>query len=327
MLGEGGQVPAGLLRAEQPVGAVFALGWVMAELFDPRRRVSVTASLPAFDTGRQLPSAAELTADPKLVYLAAQLAEYLRWFPGLAAPLTLVTAQTNKKKQAVEAENLATAQGAEQADLRHTVAAAVVTARAPFSEVDLLASVAGLNKQRAGQGAGSGRVVTGRRGVLQALRVQGSVWRSVLIADPAVAVQPAMEAWVQAVSSIARAARLITEAFLRRFWPAAAIALVVLGALLALVISNLSGASQVWASLVTVAAVLGGLSWTLGNAVSSAFSGVGYEIWSAAKLDAAAWNITWLPALTGTAAQRTEMDRRGVAMPRLRKSLDVTPPR
>ena len=45
--------------------------------------------------------------------------------------------------------------------------------------------------------------------VLRALRVQGWVWRSVLIADPEVAVQPSMGAWVQAGSSIARAARMI----------------------------------------------------------------------------------------------------------------------
>jgi hypothetical protein len=82
----------------------------------------------------------------------------------------------------------------------------------------------------------------------------------------------------------------------------------------------------VWASLATVAAVLGGGGWSLSSGVSSAFSGVGYEIWSAAKLDAAAWNITWLPALSASAAQRAEMDRRGVAMPQVRKGLDGTPP-
>ena len=41
--------------------------------------------------------------------------------------------------------------------------------------------------------------------VLDALRVQGSVWRAVLIADPDVSMAPSMGAWVQAGSSIARA--------------------------------------------------------------------------------------------------------------------------
>jgi hypothetical protein len=419
MLGEDGRVPSAMLRAMQPAGAVFALGWVMAELFDPGRRVSVTTPVPSFDRDRQLPLVADLDADPQLVYLAAQLTEYLRWFRRLHAPLRLVTAQTNRKKRAVEAENLATAQGAEQADeARRAAAAAEVRVRPPFSEVELLAAVTGLNQaildefaddperlsayqlglalsdlvwlpsfpvpkqdfpaarpsallalfgrshlatvQTLLSGAGAqlpaGAASTVSRSldnwadwvdvnsarvkvpdadawspdagaVLQALRVQGWVWRSALIADPAVAVQPAMGAWVQAGSSIARAARMITESFLRRFWPLVVLALVVLGGLLYLVISNLSGVSQVWASLATVAAVLGGGGWGLSSGVSSAFSGVGYEIWSAAKLDAAAWQVTWLPALNATAAARSAMERRGVAMPQLRQSLDVTPPR
>jgi hypothetical protein len=88
------------------------------------------------------------------------------------------------------------------------------------------------------------------------------------------------------------------------------------------VISNLSGASQVWASLVTVAAVVGSGSWSLGSALSSAFDGVGYEIWNSAKLDAAAWNVTWLPALPASRGERVKLERRGVAMPQIRKSLD-----
>jgi hypothetical protein len=159
--------------------------------------------------------------------------------------------------------------------------------------------------------------------VLRALRVQGWVWRSVLIADPEVSVQPSTGAWVEAGSSIARAAREIGAVIVRRFWPLVLIALVALGGLLYLVISNLSGASQVWASLVTVAAVVGSGTWGLGSAVSQAFDGVGYEIWNAAKLDASAWGITWLPALSAGTVERVKLERRGVAMPQIRKSLDV----
>ena len=157
---------------------------------------------------------------------------------------------------------------------------------------------------------------------LRALRVQGWVWRSVLIADPEVAVQPSMGAWVQAGSAIARAAREIGAVIVRRFWPLVLIGLAVLGGLLYLVISTLSGASQVWASLVTVAAVVGSGSWSLGSAVSTAFDGIGYDIWNAAKTDAASWNITWLPALAATSVQRARLERRGVAMPQIRKNLD-----
>jgi hypothetical protein len=132
-----------------------------------------------------------------------------------------------------------------------------------------------------------------------------------------------MGGWVQAGSSIARAVQKISGVILRRFWPVVALGLVALGGLLYLVISNLSGASQVWASLVTVAAIVGSGTWGLGSGVSQAFGGIGYEIWSAAKLDAAAWSVTWLPALTATTAERVRMERRGVAMPQIRKSLDI----
>jgi hypothetical protein len=419
MLREGGRVPAALLRAEQPAGAVFALGWVMAELFDPRRRVSATVRQPPFDPETQLPLVTDLAADPKVVFLAAELAEYLHWFPDLGRPLRLVTAQANKKKAAVAAENLATAEAADEAQpddvVQADVATAAATAAAPFSKTGFLAAVMGLNQaildafaddperlsayqlglslsdlvwlpsiaapgheSPAGRpsglfglfarphlatvhtllsGAGSqlpsgaATVVsrsldnwadwidvnsarlkspggdewsTDAEVVLRALRVQGWVWRSVLIADPQVAVQPGMGAWVQAGSSIARAARMTSEVILRRFWPLVAIGLAALGGLLYLVISNLSGASQVWASLVTVAAVVGSGSWSLSSAVSQAFDGIGYEIWNAAKLDASAWNITWLPALTATRSERAKLGRRGVAMPQLRKNLDVS---
>jgi hypothetical protein len=159
--------------------------------------------------------------------------------------------------------------------------------------------------------------------VLSALRVQGWVWYSVLIADPDVSVSPSMGAWVQAGSSIARATAKISGVILRRFWWLVLIALAVLGGLLALVIVNLSGASQVWASLATVAAVVGASGIGVGSGVSSAFDGVGYEIWNAAKLDASAWNVTWLPAMASTAVQRVRLDNRGVAAPRIRKNLDL----
>jgi hypothetical protein len=38
-----------------PPGTIFSLGWLMAELFDPRRRVSWTVRQPPFDADVQLP--------------------------------------------------------------------------------------------------------------------------------------------------------------------------------------------------------------------------------------------------------------------------------
>ena len=416
-----------MLRAMQPAGAVFALGWAMAELFDPRRRVSVTAEAPPFNPDTQLPLVADLAADPKLVFLAAELSELLRWFPALHQPLRLVTAQTRKKRAAIAAENLATAEAAAEADntaptdntaipddVLEASAATAAVAAAAFSETQFLGAVTSLHQAildefaddqerlsayqlglalsdlvwlpaiaAPGQespdsrpsalfglfarphlatvhtllnGAGtqlpSGAATTVARSidnwatwldvnsgrikspggdvwsenadvVLSALRVQGWVWQSVLVADPEVAVQPSMGAWVEAASSLARAAGMISETILRRFWWMLVLALVTLGGLLYLVISNLSGLGEVWASLATVAAVLGSATYGVGNGVSSALSGIGYDIWSAAKLDAATWEITWLPAMTSTTVQRVQMERHGVAVPQIRKNLDL----
>ena len=102
---------------------------------------------PPFDPDVQLPLVTDLAADPKLVFLAAELTEYLHWFPHLARPLRRVTAQANKKKAAIAAENLATAEAADAAqpdDVGHaeaaTAAAAAATGAEPFSETELLAA-------------------------------------------------------------------------------------------------------------------------------------------------------------------------------------------
>ena len=94
----------------------------------------------------QLPLVADLAADPKLVYLAAELSELLRWFPALRRPLRLVTAQTNKKRAAVAAENLATAEAADEAKADDVVHAAAAPRRRRSRETEFLAAVTGLNQ-------------------------------------------------------------------------------------------------------------------------------------------------------------------------------------
>jgi hypothetical protein len=419
--------------AVPPPGTIFSLGWLMAELFDPRRRVSTTARQPPFDADVQLPQVSDLGSDPMLVFLAAELTELVWWYPKLKRPAAAVTRETNKLKAAVAAESASVGDAAAAADgtvADGTVADGGATADAAaegaeaaaksaaagmaFSAAALLTAVSELNQaildqfadtperlsayqlglalsdltwlprkpepgtqpsaasrpsalvglfsrgQLAGiktllNGAGSqlprsaatvvsqsldnwadwldvnsasftesGADAWSAKGdvVLSALRGQGWVWHSVLIADPDVSVAPSMGAWVQAGSSIARATAMISGVILRRFWWLVLIALAALGGLLALVIVNLSGASQVWASLATVAAVVGASGVSLGSGVSSAFDGVGYEIWNAAKLDASAWAVTWLPAMTSTTVERVRLNNRGVAAPHIRKNLD-----
>jgi hypothetical protein len=400
--------------AAPPPGTTFSLGWLMAELFDPRRRVSEAVRQPPFNPDVQLPQVPDLGADPKLVFLAADLAEIITWYPALATPTVAVTSETDKLKAAVAAESVSVGDTAAVDAAIAGAAAELTGGGAVFSAAAFLTAVLELNQAildefadtpewlstyqlglalsdltwlpyiaAPGQqesaaskpsalvglfsrpqlaaiktllgGAGtqlptsaaaivsqsldnwatwldvnaatltaSGADAWSAKAdvVLHALRIQGSVWYSVLIADPEVTVAPSMDAWVQAGSAIARATAMISAVILRRFWPLVLIALAALGGLLALVIMNLSGVSQVWASLATVVAVVGASGAGLGGGVSRAFDGVGYEIWAAAKLDASAWNITWLPALSVTRMQRARLSSRGVAAPQIRKNLD-----
>ena len=412
--------------AVPPPGTIFSLGWLMAELFDPRRRVSSTVRQPSFDADVQLPQVPDLGPDAKLVFLAAELTELVWWYRKLASQAAAVTGETDKLKAAVAAESVTLGEAAADADaagpadggaaMAESAAAAEATGGGTaFSAATFLAAVSELNQaildefadtperlsayqlglalsdltwlprkpEPATQGSAASRpsalvalfsrtqlaatktLLSGAGSqlppsaaaivsqsldnwadwldvnaasftesgadawsgnadvVLDALRVQGWVWYSVLIADPEVSAAPSMGAWVQAGSSIARATAKITGVVLRRFWWLVLITLAVLGGLLALVIVNLSGAGQVWASLATVAAVVGASGVGVGSGVSSAFDGVGYEIWAAAKLDASAWNVTWLPAMTSTTVERVRLNSRGVAAPKIRKNLDI----
>jgi hypothetical protein len=90
--------------AVPPSGTAFSLGWLMAELFDPRRRASETVRQPPFDSGVQLPQVPDLEPDPKLVFLAADLAEIAKWYPAMATPTAAVTRETDKLTAAVDSE-------------------------------------------------------------------------------------------------------------------------------------------------------------------------------------------------------------------------------
>lgn len=352
------------------VGSIIALGWLMAELFDARRRKSVAARQPAFNGTVQLPLVADLDDADLLSFLVTDLHDLLSPYPDVSD--ARVAAEAAKKQPGSE---IPFDQGSFDAEVRELHLA--ILDRLADDQQQLNAYQLGLALSdmcwlpaagdmdsfigmfKRGQvaavqtwlnGAGaaippSTAAIVGQSLshwadwvdvnaqrlksagvstdiVISALRVQGTVWRSVLTADPDVSLDPAMGAWVQAGAAIVRAARMLSSTIFRRFWPVVGVGLAALGGLLYLVLANLSGASQVWASLVTVAAVLGCGGAGLGTGVSRAFGGVGYEIWSAAKLEAQAWNVTWLPPMPQGTRQRARLDSRGVAVPRIRKNVE-----
>jgi hypothetical protein len=159
--------------------------------------------------------------------------------------------------------------------------------------------------------------------IVKALHIQAMAWHSVLVGDPQTSGSPALSAWIQTASSVVRAARTVTESALRRFWWLLLTIAVVIAAVLVLVIVGLHGASRVWTSLVWVGGALGGVGVSFRSAVGKAMGGAQAQVWAAARLDAAAWNVTWLPALKQGARQRRGLDRAGVAMPQMRAHLEA----
>lgn len=373
---DSGQVPPSSAPVSLPprVGSIFALGWLMAELFDSRRRVSPAERQPPFEDTVQLPLVGDLDAVHLLKFLVTDLHDLLKPYPDVSDADVL--AEAAKMPGAGDPFDQSSFDAAvatlhlgildELADAQQQLNAyqlglalsdfcwlLSVDAKAEdfvgmFKRGQVAAIQTWLNGAGTAIPPGAASVVgqslskwadwvdvnapkltapnawpSSAHVVVKALRVQGGVWHSVLTADPDVSLNPAMGAWVQAASAIGRAMRAVTISILRRFWPIAGVALAALGGLLYLVISNLSGASRAWASLVTVVGVLGSGGYGLRSSVSSAFSGIGYEVWSAAKLDAEAWNVTWLPAMPQTAVQRTRLDNRGVAAPRVRMNVDA----
>jgi hypothetical protein len=358
-------------------GSIFALGWLMAELFDSRRRASTANRQPAFSKAVQLPLVADLGPAELLNFLVTDLHDLLKPYPGVS--------DANVQAEAAKAANepgspepfdqgnfdnelsnlhlvildqLANDQqqlNAYQLGLALSDMCWLVTPEVGpdifvgmFKRSQIAAMQTWLNGAGTAIPPSSASIVgqslskwadwvdvnapkiTAPNGwtlssqvISTAMRVQGGVWHSVLTADPDVSLNPAMGAWVQAASAIARASRTVASSILRRFWPIVLGAAALLGGLLYLVISSLSGASQTWASLATVVAILGTGGYGLGSGVSRAFGGIGFEIWSAAKLDAQAWNVTWLPAVPQGTMQRTRLDNRGVAAPHIRKNVDV----
>jgi hypothetical protein len=356
-----------------PQGSMFALGWLMAELFDDRRRRNLDVRQPAFSDAVQLPLVADLDEPDQLKFLVTDLHDLLRPYPDVSDDRVQEQAGRRQPGSAepfdkgafdreVNALHLAILDrlADDQQQLNAYQLGLALSDLCWLPGPGGLDSLMGMFKQ--GQVAamqtwlnGAGTAIPPATGaivgqslshwadwidvnapklraagaatvqtttVINALRVQGAVWHSVLTADPDVSLNPEMGAWVQAGSAMARAAEMVSVIIIRKFWPVVVIALAALAGLLYLVIANLSGAGQVWASLLTVTAVVGAAGGGLFGGVSSALGGVGYDIWNAARREAQAWSVTWLPAMAETASQRAQLGRRGVAAPQIRKNIE-----
>ena len=356
-----------------PPGTAFALGWLMAELFDDSRRRILDVRQPPFSQAVQLPLVADLDEPDLLKFLVTDLHDLLRPFPEVSDGRVQEQAA---RRQPGSAESFDKAAFDREVNTLHLAildrfaddqqqlnayqlglalsdlcwlpeAAGVGSMTGMFRRDQIAAMQTWLNGAGTAIPQSTGAIVGQSLGhwadwadvnaatlraasagaaqattVISALRVQGAVWHSVLTADPDVTLNPPMGAWVQAGSAMARAVRMVTGVILRRFWPAVVIVLAALAGLLYLVIANLSGADQVWGSVVTVIAVVGAAGGGIFGGVSRALGGVGYDIWNAARREAQVWSITWLPAMAQGVSQRAKLESRGVATPNIRKNLE-----
>jgi hypothetical protein len=342
-----------------PPGTAFALGWLMAGLFDDRRRRILDVRQPPFSQAVQLPLVADLDDADLLKFLVTDLHDLLRPYhdvsdarvqaeaakrqPGSAEPFdrAVFDREVNALHLAI-LDRLADDQqqlnayqlGLALSDLCWLPGAAGVDSMTGMFRRDQIAAMqTWLNGAGTAIPQSTGAIVGQSLGHwadwidvnAQTLRAAGAGTAqatTVISADPDVSLNPAMGAWVQAGSAMVRAVRMVTGVILRRFWPVVLIAVAALAGLLYLVIANLSGAGQVWGSLVTVIAVVGAAGGGIFGGVSRALGGVGYDIWNAARREAQVWSITWLPATAQGVRQRVTLESRGVAAPNIRKNLE-----
>jgi hypothetical protein len=341
-----------------PAGAMFSLGWLMAQLFGPlqRRRGGQTTT--------HLPTVAELDTNQQMELAFLELKDLLSSCPGRSSAdietawrtsghegftaavtdlhLQLLN-QLADDPQQINAYQLGRAlsdtcwlpskeAGAEfflQEFDRHRLATLQTwLAQAGDALPALSAATVSQSLQNWQDWAdinASGvraRWATANRSVVAALRTQARDWHALLAGQTDMAGPTSLDAWVHAGQSILRTTRILMLTAFRRFWPIVVVLAAATGGLLYLAIANSSGTAKVWTSLVTVAAALGVTGGSLRAAARRAAGGIEQDIWHAASLDARAWSITWLPTLRQCPLQQYRLASRGVGIPQARNSLE-----
>jgi hypothetical protein len=164
---------------------------------------------------------------------------------------------------------------------------------------------------------------TARKSVVPALRTQASAWHALLVGESDPTGLATADAWVLAGESLVQTTRRLMGSILRRYWPVVVIVAAATGGLLYLAIDKSAGTAKVWTSLVTVAATVGVSGASLKSAASKAASGIEQDVWHTASLDARAWGITWLPPLQQSRRKRRQLAARGMAAPQVKKELEA----
>jgi hypothetical protein len=340
-----------------PVGSMFSLGWLMAQLFGPVQR------RPGSDTSAHLPTISELDVDSYMDIAFLELEKLLGPLPDLS------DADIKAAWNAADHEGFTAAVKALHMKILHELVddhaqlSAYQLGRAlsdtcwrpdetagadfvlrEFGRQRLAALQTWLAEAGGALPPQSAATVsrslqnwqnwvdinasqltdawaTAHRSVVPALRTQASSWHALLAGETDLSGQTNVDAWVQAGQSMLRTTRLLMLTIIRRFWPVVLVIAVATGGLLYLATANSSGTAKVWTSLVTVAAALGVSGVSLRAAALKAVGGIEQDIRDAAALDARAWGVTWLPTLPQSRLQQYRLASRGVAAPQVKKGL------
>lgn len=350
---------AGSQAQTAPVGSVFSLGWMMAQLFGPlqrRRGSEITAHLP---------TVSELDADQRMELAFLELKGLLSPYPGLSSAdiqtawkspghdgftaavralhLKLLAQLVNDPPQ-LNAYQLGRAlsdtcwlpneQVGPEFFLREfsrhrlaTLQTWLAQAAGTLPALSAATVSKSLQSWQDWADINAAEIQTGwgtvHQPVVAALRTQARAWHAIL-AGQADSTSPAsLDAWAHAGQSILRTTRILMVATLRRFWPIAAALAAITTGLLVLAIANSSGTARVWTSLVTVAAALGVTGGSVRAAAKRAASGIEQDIWRTASLEARAWSATWLPTLPQGRLRQYRLASRGVAVPQARNGLEM----
>ncbi len=344
-----------------PVGSMFSLGWLMAQLFGPLQHHRGS------ETSAHLPTVAELDENDEMDVAFRELKDLLGPHPGLSSA-DIETAWKSPDHQGFTAAVAA---------LHKELLGQLVCDPQQLNAYQLgraLSDTCWLPNEKAGpdfllrefsrhrlatlqtwlaQAAGALPAVsagtvsrslqnwqdwadinapsikagweTAHLSVVAALRTQAGTWHALLGGPADISEPTSPDAWAHAGQSVLRTIRIFMLAVLRGFWPIVVILAAVTAGLLYLALANTSGTAKVWTSLVTVAAALGITGGSLRAAARKAASGIEQDIWHTANLDARAWSATWLPTLPQRPSllQHYRLASRGVAVPQARDNLEI----
>ena len=142
---------------------------------------------------------------------------------------------------------------------------------------------------------------------------QGDVWLMLLTGARPAAGLLSPEAYVAAGEVALRRSGAIARRVLLHYWAAALIIAAVLGGILYLTISTLSGAAEVWTSI----AAIGGCAGVSANTMASTMARLAAEaeqpVFAMAEEDAMAWAITSMPAVDLTSRGVRRLRKAGIA--------------